>query len=367
MKLFRIALLLLLGLPAGAQPVQLLVGTYTRTPGRAGIFIYRFDPQSLEATATDSAMTVNPSYLAPGADGKYVYAVSEQGGGKGAVRAYRLRKGRLEFINEVPSGGDAPCYITVDRKGRNVIAGNYSGGNLALFATAPDGGLVPFEYIYKHNGSGPHAARQEGPHVHSTNLSPDERYLLAADLGTDRIITYSVSARQHRLAPTDKLLQLRRGTGPRQLEFHPNGKWVYIVQELSGDITACTYDNGMLKPFQEISLLPDAGTPASSADIHVSPDGRFVYATNRNPSNHIAIFAIGTDGSLTATGHVPTGGKVPRNFIFTPGGELLLVANQDSDNISIFKVDKGSGGLTDTGKRIAAPAPVCLKWLPRQR
>ncbi|RYZ20274.1 MAG: lactonase family protein [Chitinophagaceae bacterium] len=364
MKLFRTLLLLLLTVPAAAQPVNLLVGTYTRIPGRAGIFLYRFDLQLVEATPVDSAMAVNPSYLAPSADGKFVYAVSEQGGGKGAVRAYRLRDGKLQFINEVASGGDAPCYITVDRKGRNVIAGNYGGGNLAMFGVAPDGGLAPFDFVYNHTGSGPDAKRQEGPHVHSTTLSPDERYLLAADLGTDKIVTYSVSGRQHRLTPTDKVVQLHPGSGPRHLEFHPNGKWVYVVQELSGNVTACSYERGTLKPFQEVSLLPEGTKGATSADIHLSPDGRFVYASNRNPTNHIAIFAVGTDGTLTPAGQVPTGGKVPRNFTFAPDGNLLLVANQDSDSISIFRVDKTSGGLTDTGKRISVPAPVCLKWVP---
>ncbi|GAB4092471.1 lactonase family protein [Flaviaesturariibacter terrae] len=366
-KIFRVlALLLTAASSASAQaPLTLFVGTYTRTPGAAGLFVYRFNPVSLEATLLDSAIAVNPSYLAPSADGKFLYAVSEQGKGLGSVRSYRVRGGKLEFINEVSSEGDDPCYVTVDHKGRNVFAGNYSGGSLALFAIAPDGGLAPAGTVYRLTGSGPNRERQASPHVHSTVLSPGEDYLLAADLGTDQVITYSFSPKKHRLSETGHVAQLPPGSGPRHLEFHRNGKWVYVIQELRGAISACTFEKGKLTPFQDISLMPEgASAPPHSADIHLSPDGKFLYASNRAPTNHIAIFRIdAATGILERIGTQSTGGAVPRNFTLDPTGSFLLVANQDSDRINIFKIDKATGLLSDTGKSIAVPAPVCLKWL----
>ncbi|RYY58850.1 MAG: lactonase family protein, partial [Chitinophagaceae bacterium] len=358
-------LALLASLSAAAQkPQTLFVGTYTRTPGRAGIFVYRFDPATQEATLLDTMIAVNPSYLAPSADGKFLYAVSEQGKGKGAVGAYRVRKGKLTLINQVSSEGDDPCYVTTDRKGKNVIVGNYSGGTMALFPVAPDGGLAPAEQVFQYTGSGPNKQRQEASHVHSTVLSPDEDYLLVADLGTDSVKSYRFAPGKHRLTETKKSFRLSAGSGPRHIVFHPKKDWVYILQELSGTVTAATFNSGKLAPLQEISLLPAGSSSAPhSADIHVSPDGAFLYASNRAPTNHIAIFRIDEKaGTLTLVGTQPTGGAVPRNFTLDPSGNFLLAANQDSDRITIFKVDKSTGLLTDTGKSIPVPSPVCLKW-----
>ncbi|RYY39300.1 MAG: lactonase family protein [Chitinophagaceae bacterium] len=347
--------------PAAAQ--TLFVGTYTRGTGRPGIFAYRFDTTKATALLLDSARSTNPSFLAPGRDGKMLYSVSEQGGGKGTVQAWRFRGGKLSFLNEVSSEGDDPCYVTIDKAGRNVIVANYSGGSLALFPVAPDGGVGPAEKIIAHAGSGPHR-QQQGPHVHSTVLSPDEDYVLAADLGIDAVISYKYNSRRSTLSDSKKVNAFAAGSGPRHLEFHPKKAWVYVLQELSGTVTACRFRAGVLDTFQTVRLLPEgASAPAHSADIHVSPDGRFLYASNRNPTNHIAIFGIDPQtGMLTLLGMQDTGGKVPRNFTIHPGGKWLLVGNQDSDRINIFSIDKNSGLLTDTGKTIEVPSPVCLKW-----
>jgi 6-phosphogluconolactonase len=358
--------LLLLSFGARAQQsATLLVGTYTGGSGSAGIYTYRFTTDDARAVLIDSARTENPSFLATAPNGRFVYAVNEVGNGKGRISAFRNKNGRLKFLNAVSSQGDAPCYISIDRAGKNVIAGNYSGGSLALFPVGTNGQLTDASASYRHSGSGPDLQRQEGPHVHATMLSPNERYLLVTDLGTDKIYTYPFSSRIGSLSPAKDSLQLPTGSGPRHLEFHPNGRWVYVVAELTGKVIACRYEKGRLRSFQEISMLPGGVTVAHSADIHVSPDGRFLYASNRKPANSIAIFRIdSSNGRLTIMGHAPSGGLVPRNFTFDPTGRFLLVANQESNNISIFRVDPKSGMLTDTGKKIAVPAPVCLKWLP---
>lgn len=358
-------LLLLASLHGSAQKaLTLFVGTYTRTPGRAGIFVYRFDTATQQATLLDTMIAVNPSYLAPSRDGNYLYAVSEQGGGKGAVGAYRFQKNKLTLINQVSSEGDDPCYVSVDRKGRNLVVANYSGGSLALFPVAPDGGVAPAEQVFRYNGSSLDKQRQEKPHLHSVVLSPGEDYLLAADLGTDFVRGYRFSTRKHALTELKDPVRLDIGTGPRHITFHPKNDWVYVLGELSGRITACRFHDGRLSPFQKISLMPEDSTAAPhSADLHVSPDGAFLYASNRAPTNHIAIFRIDPQsGQLSLVGMQPTGGRVPRNFTLDPSGNFLLAANQDSDRITIFRVDKTTGLLTDTGKSIQVPSPVCLKW-----
>ncbi|RYY83025.1 MAG: lactonase family protein, partial [Chitinophagaceae bacterium] len=255
----------LAGISASAQ--TLFVGTYTRTPGRAGIFVLRFDTATKQAVLIDSARSSNPSFLAPSRDGKFLYSVSEQGQGKGMVQAWRVKGGKLTFVNEVSSGGDGPCYVAVDSKGRNVLVGNYGGGTLAILPVAPDGGVGAPEQIIEHQGSGPNLQRQERPHVHSTVLAPDENYVLAADLGTDKVVSYKYSARRHTLSDARYTNAFTAGSGPRHLDFHPKKDWVYVLQELSGTVTACRYKDGRMEPFQTISLMPEGNTTAAhSAD-----------------------------------------------------------------------------------------------------
>jgi 6-phosphogluconolactonase len=217
----------------------------------------------------------------------------------------------------------------------------------------------------QHQGQGVNQQRQQSPHVHATVFSPDNKYLFVPDLGIDQIVTYSFNHKEGTLSPKKKHVKVADGSGPRHLEFHPSGKWAYLVQELSGTVTVFSYDKGSLIEQQVISLLPaDFTGAATSADIHISPNGRFLYASNRNPTNSIAIFSINpADGKLALVGQQSTMGKTPRNFSFDPTGKLLLVANQDSNDIVIFSVNQETGLLTDTGKRIDVPNPVCIKWI----
>lgn len=361
--------LVLASLASQAQAQStLLIGTYTS--GRSyGIYQYDFNSGSGEAVLRDSVKSSNPSYLAVAPNERYVYAVNEDGNDKGGgkVSAYSYNKStkKLSLINQLPSMGDHPCYIAVDKKNNWVFVGNYSTGNLAVMPIAPDGGVGNPSTNMQHQGHGANKERQASPHVHATVLSPDNKYLFVPDLGIDQVVEYTFNHKAGTLSPKKQHVKVADGSGPRHLEFHPSGNWAYLVQELSGTVTVFSYDKGTMKEQQVISLLPaDFKGAATSADIHVSPNGKFLYASNRNPTNTIAIFSINQkDGKLTLVGEQSTMGKAPRNFNFDPTGKLLLVANQDTNNVVIFSINPETGLLTDTGKRIEVPNPVCIKWI----
>jgi 6-phosphogluconolactonase len=352
-----------------AQTTYMLTGTYTKGKSK-GIYVYSFNHHDGSAKLVDSISTPNPSYLAVSPDQRFVYAVSEvmRGNRSGKVRAFAFDKknGSLRLLNEQSSVGDNPCYVTIDKTGKWVIVGNYTSGTLAVLPVKLDGSLSPAVSSAEHHGHGTNPGRQEAPHVHSVVLSPDNQFLFVPDLGIDKIMVYSFNNKTGVIAPAkDSVVRLQDGSGPRHFDFHPSGKWAYLVQELSGTVTAFQYNAGKLKPIQTITTLPSHyDQPFTSADIHVSPDGKFLYATNRDSSNTVAIFKINQQtGQLEPQGHHTTSGKTPRNFNFDPGGDFLLVANQNSDNIVIFRINHKTGGLTDTGNRIDVGNPVCIKWV----
>jgi 6-phosphogluconolactonase len=350
----------------------LLIGTYTSGKSE-GIYVYDFDTQTGASKKRSSVQTPNPSYLAVSPYQKIVYAVAETDEAKkegtgGAVSAFSFNpaNGSLSLINQQFSQGRNPCYVSVDKTGKWVFAGNYSSGSAVLFPVRADGGLETAKQVLQHTGTGPNKDRQEAPHVHSTVLSPDNKFLFTPDLGTDKVMIYRFDKKNGTLSPAPTpFAESVPGSGPRHFDFHPNKKYAYLVEEMSGTVVAFKYKKGKLAPIQRTSILPTGFKGViGSADIHVSPDGRFLYASNRGESNTIAIFSIDAKtGKLTAIGHQSTIGKTPRNFNFDPGGNFLLVANQSTDDIVIFKIDKATGLLTDTGKRINVPNPVCIKWI----
>ncbi|HEU4471017.1 MAG TPA: lactonase family protein [Flavisolibacter sp.] len=354
-----------LALQTSAQHNYLLTGTYTKGTSK-GIYVYDFSSKDGSSAPVDSVVSSNPSYLAVSPDQRFVYAVSETG--NGMVRAFAFNNGRLTLLNEQPSNGDSPCYITVDKTGKWVIVGNYSSGSVAVLPVQEGGGLGKAVSVVQHSGKGPNAKRQEGPHVHATVLSPDNRYLFVPDLGIDKLMIYAFDEQTGKLEPAAQpSVQLEPGSGPRHFDFHPNRQFAYLLQELSGKITAFSYANGKLSPVQTISLLPEGFDRSfTSADVHVSPDGRFLYASNRDASNTIAIFSIDRKtGKLSLAGHQSTLGQTPRNFNFDPSGNFLLVANQNSDEIVVFRIDRKTGLLSDSKKRIALGSPVCVKWIKK--
>ncbi len=353
----------------------MLVGTYT-SAGSHGIYVYDFNRNNAEARMVDSGLLANPSFLAVSPNSNFVYAVSEaagagKNGGKIASFSFDRSSGRLAPINQQFSGGNNPCYVTADKTGKWVIVGNYSSGTLAVLPVSPKGVLDTPVTVVEHSGRSVNSERQNEPHVHATVLSPDNKYLYVPDLGIDKLVCYRLNKKNGSLKENPAALTITEaGAGPRHFDFHPNKKFAYLVEELTGAVSAYRYfsKTGELELLQNISTLPPEYLGyAGSADIHVSPDGRFLYASNRGESNTIAIFSINKKtGILTVAGHQSTLGKTPRNFNFDPGGNFLLVANQNSDEIVVFKIDKATGLLSDTGKRIHASRPVCIKWIKKK-
>jgi 6-phosphogluconolactonase len=370
MRLFSFILFMFIATTVVAQKnYYLLIGTYTKGKS-TGMYVYDFNKKNGSVTILDSVQTPNPSYLAVAPNQKFVYAVSEtkRGDFSGKIRSFSFDKktGQLHFINEQASVGDNPCYVIVDKTGKWVIDANYSSGTLSVLPIKSDGSLGEAVSSSQHAGHGTNAQRQEGPHVHSTVLSPDNTYLFVQDLGIDKIIIYSFNDKTGAISRKDSV-KLQDGSGPRHFTFHPNGKWAYVVQEMEGTVTTFDYQNGKLKPVQTISTLPAGFNQYfTAADIHVSNDGKFLYATTRDSANIITVFKVDQKtGKLSAVGSQPVMGKTPRNFNFDPGGDYLLVANQNSDNVVIFKINHQTGMLTDTGNRIDVGSPVCIKWIEK--
>jgi 6-phosphogluconolactonase len=369
MRLILLLSLALCSLSGFAQKFYLFAGTYTKGTASKGIYVFQFDAATGDAKPVSTVATVNPSYLALAPGNKFLYAVNETNGkDSGAVSAFAFDKnsGQLRFLGQQTSGGDDPCYVSVDARRKWVMVANYSGGSLAALPIHADGSLGALTQLIQHTGTGPNKQRQEKPHVHSVTFSPDERYLIAADLGLDELSVYmfNPTAADYPLSPYPvSELHTSPGAGPRHISFYPRKPYVYAMTEMGGAVDAFRWSNGKLTPFQHISSLP-AGFKGDigSADIHVAPNGKFLYASNRGDANSLAIYSIDTaSGKLTIKGFESTQGATPRNFMIDPTGHWLLVANQRSDNIIVFSIDPVTGLLKATGKQLSVPAPVCLK------
>lgn len=341
---------------------NLLVGTYTNSCDSKGIYVFDYNPETAETKQkATTGKTLNPSYLTVSGDKKNVYSVNEDGAkSKVSAFTYNPNSGELLLLGAQDAQGADPCYITSDEK--NVITANYSGGNISVFKKKINGGLTPAVQVLNHEGHSVNAARQEKPHVHMVHFSPDKKFVLANDLGTDRLYVYRYYPdSEKKVLEFQDTIPIKTGSGPRHLTFHPNGKNLYLIQELDGTITVFNYADGKAKRIQETTIVkPDFKGVTSAADIHVSSDGKFLYATNRGEANTISTFAIQDNGKLTLKETIPTRGNGPRNFALSPDEKFVLVAHQYSNNVVIFKRDETTGLLADTGKRIELCSPVCL-------
>jgi 6-phosphogluconolactonase len=318
----------------------------------------------------------NPSFLVTHPNGRFLYAVNEleRYGGRptGAVSAFAIERGTsaLTRLNEQPSGGGAPCYVSVDRTGRAALVANYAGGSVALLSIQPDGALGPAAHVVQHQGKGPNVERQAAPHAHCILPDPSNRFALAADLGADRVFVYRLDLGGNSLPHVEGGdAVMRPGAGPRHLAFHPTLPLVFVANELDSTVATLRFDagRGALSLLDTQSTVPAGWTGGGTnypADIHVAPSGRTLYVSNRG-HNSIAVFSVAAaTGALALDQVVATEGDWPRNFSLHPTGRWLLVANQRSDSVVVLGRDPESGRLTPTGQRLAVPSPVCLRFLP---
>ena len=350
------------------------IGTYT-TGKSKGIYLYQMDTHTGQLTpAGNGPQVANPSFLTIAPSHKFLYAANEidnfQGTHDGAVSAFAIapKTGELTLLNQRPSRGSGPCFVSMDSKGKHVLVANYGSGSVAVLPTGADGKLGAATSAIQHEGKGADPSRQEGPHAHSINLDAANHFAFAADLGLDKIFVYRFDAANGTLAPNaTPFASVAPGSGPRHFAFHPNGRYAYVINEMKSTVTGFTYDKeaGTLKEIETISTLPETFTGENStAEVQVHPSGKFLYGSNRG-HNSIVIYAIDADtGKLTLIGHEPTQGKTPRNFGIDPTGAYLLAANQDTDTVVVFRINAQTGKLSPTGQTLDIPTPVCVKFLP---
>jgi 6-phosphogluconolactonase len=314
----------------------------------------------------------HPFFMAVSADKKFLYAIHAPGkfGGEAneQVAAYEIigRTGQLKLLNRQSALGSAACYLDVDATGRTVVVANYATGSVASLPVREDGSLGPASSFIQHKGSSVDPVRQTGPHAHCIVISPDNRFAYAADLGLDQVLGYRLEATIAKLsAHRQPFVRTPPGAGPRHLTFHPNGRHVYVINELANSVTLFDYDpeSGILIEQQTISTLPeDFEGKSQCADLKISPNGRFLYGTNRGHDS-IASYRIGDDARLTLLGIEPSLGQGPQNLAITPGGELLLCANMPGNNVAVFRIDPQTGSLTPVGRPVPLPKPSCIMQL----
>lgn len=349
-----------------AQEATLLVGTYTES-GSSGIRTYRMNTQTGSYRLLHEYSASNPSFLCISPDEKMLYAVSEEADSTeraGQVLSFQLqaRKGKLKPLAQRSSEGNHPCYISRHPRLPLLFAGNYSTGSLAAFRIPEAGNELVLDSVYRHSGKGPDAIRQTRAHVHAAVVSPDGNFVLVPDLGIDRVMIYSIASSSGNLKLTG-YASCRPGAGPRHLVFHPTLPLFYVTEELTGTVSVFEFKEGIARLKQTISTVAEDYKGAYSvADIHISEDGRFLYVSNRAEANNLAIYKVDPEGILSIASFQPVLGIKPRNFTLAPGGRLVLVGNQDSHEIVIFKRDPVTGLLIDSGIRIAGHSPVCLIW-----
>ena len=366
-------LLSLLCCAAGlAADYLVYAGTFTTSTSK-GIYGYRFDTSTGKLTSLGLvAESTNPAFLIENPNHRFLYAANERGNDSNTVSAYAVdrKTGKLRFLNRVPAKGAAPCHIAMDRTKKWIAVANYDGGNLAVLPVQADGKLGEAAGFHQHEGSGPNS-RQKGPHAHSVLFSADNRFLIDADLGLDKVFVYRFDPATGSIAPNDPpFAKVAPGAGPRHLAFHPNGKVLYVISEIGSTVTAFHFhpSTGALEEFQSVSTLPKDFTGTSAtAEIAVDHAGKFLYGSNRG-HNSIVVFSIHPSNfTLTPVDWAPTQGKTPRNFELDPTGSHMIVANQDSNNMVVYSVDSKTGLLKPNGQVTTdAPMPVSILFIPSE-
>lgn len=340
---------------------------------KGGIRAYEFDTKAGKLKPLQrTAGAEHPFFLALSPDKKFLYSIhAKQFGGKEAeqVAAYEVvgRTGELKLLNRQSAEGTAACYLDVDKTGKAVLVANYLTGSVASLPVKADGALGEKASFFQHKGSSVNAQRQKEPHAHCIVVSPDNKYAFAADLGTDQILCYKLDPATAKLTPNDPpFAKAPAGAGPRHLTFHPNGKRVYVINELLNSVTVFDYDAaaGKLTETQTISTLPtDFKGTSYCADLKITPDGKFLYGTNRGHDS-IAVYSIGADGKLALVVIEPSLGKGPQNLAITADGAWLLCANMPGNNVAVFGIDAKTGRLKSAGEPVQQTGPSCIMLLP---
>lgn len=354
-------------------PTRVYIGTYTGNASK-GIYVSELNPATGALAPAELAAEVkNPSFLAIHPNRQYLYAVSEvadsNGKPTGAVSAFAIdaKSGKLTLLNQQSSQGAGPCHLVVDRMGKNVLVANYGGGSCACLPIGADGRLGEATAAIQHHGKSANPQRQSGPHAHSINLDPANRFAFCADLGLDQVLIYRFDAAKGSLVANDPPAGIvAPGSGPRHFAMHPTGKFAYVINEMGNTVTAFAFDSnrGSLQELQSITTLPaDFNGISHTAEVVIHPSGKFLYGSNRGHDS-LAIFTVDqATGRLTAAGHQSTLGKTPRNFAIDPTGTWLLAENQDSGTIAVFRIDPQNGNLKPTGQTLSVPSPVCVRMI----
>ncbi len=341
----------------------LLIGSYAPSDVE-GVALYQLNQETAEVKRISGLKGIlNPSYLMPRAEKGVVYVVGEGDAvNNSTVHTVALdpKSGKMELLDSFDTKGASPCHVRISPEGKHIITANYTSGSLSVFSLDEKGHIANREQVLQFPGKGINKARQERAHLHFSFFSPDGKYMLADDLGTDKVYAFPVNAKKS-LVDMNKRIEnkVTPGSGPRHFCFHPNGKWGYLINELSGAVMFFHYNEGKLEMIQ--SIQADKTGAEGSADIHLSPDGRFLYSSNRLQNDGIAIFAVSqTDGKLTKVAYQLTG-RHPRNFMITKNGKYMFVACRDENEVQIFTRNQENGKLTDTGRRIKMAKPVCVR------
>jgi len=356
--------------PHSTRECYLFIGSYALADSNS-IFVYRFNQETGSSKLVSAVKGIdNPSFVTLSPNDRYLYAVSETHGGVGGhVYAYRFDRstGTLHYLDRQLSGGDDPCNLTTDRTGRWLFVANYTSGSFSEFPLEKDGRIDKALRTVQHHGHGINPLRQEGPHVHCVLIAPNNRDVFVSDLGLDELFTYELNQQNGNLTPgIPPYVSVVPGRGPRLPHFSPDGRFVYLIQEMGGTITQFAYSPGKLKTLSTVSTIPPGYQKKyTAADIHFSPGGHFLYASNRDDLNDLLWYRVNAaNGTLTLGGRDSSMGKTPRYFRITPNGKYVLVGHQNSDNIVIFSRNPHHGKLTLTPLRIPVAHAVCLKMIP---
>lgn len=382
-RVFRLICLLLFILPVtvtvtNGEPAdsqyRVYVGTYTGK-GSEGIYAYRFDPTTGESSSVGLAASMdNPSFLAVAPKGRFLYAVNEldmyHNKPTGAVSVFAIdpESSKLKLLQQVSSLGSSPTHLSLDKSARYLMIANYNSGSVAVFSIRNDGQLGSYTTFVQDVGSSVNPERQAGPHAHSIQVTPDNRFVLVADLGIDKLLVYRFDSNSGALTPaTPPFVKIEPGSGPRHFAFAPSGKFVYLLSEMGSTVTVYAYnpERGTLQNKQTVSTLPKNFTGNNrAAEIAVDEKGRFLYVSNRGDDSIVEFSINPKNGSLTPLHWVPSGGKTPRYFAIDPSGKWLFAANQDSNNIRLFQIDPKNGRLIQTAQSLNLVSPVCVRFVP---